>query len=104
VRETVTLVSCRNLAQARRIASALVEERLAACVNVVPRVTSVYRWKGKVEEARESLLVIKSRAALSKRLVARVRALHSYSLPEIVTLPISSGSPDYLRWVRESTS
>jgi len=99
----VTLVACRSVVQARRIAVALVKERLAACINVVPGVTSVYRWNGKVEEARESLLVIKSRGALSKRLVARIRALHSYSVPEIVTLPIVSGSPDYLRWLREST-
>ena len=99
----MTLVACGNRLEARRIAAALVKERLAACVNVVPGVTSVYRWKGKVEASRETLLVIKSRAALSKRLEARVRALHSYSVPEIVTLPIVSGSPDYLRWVREST-
>lgn len=100
---TVTLVACRDRAQARRIAAVLVRERLAACVNVVPGVTSIYRWKGKVEEAREVLLVIKSRAALSKRLAARVRGLHDYSVPEVVTLPIVSGSADYLRWVREST-
>ncbi len=103
MRETVTLVACRNRAQARRIAKALVEERLAACVNVVPGVTSIYRWKGKVEAASEVLLVIKSRAALAKRLATRVQALHTYSVPEVVTLPIVSGSAAYLRWVREST-
>ena len=103
MRETVTFVACRDRAQARRIATALVRERLAACVNVVPGVTSVYRWKGKLEEAAEVLLVIKSRAALSKRLASRVRALHTYSVPEVVTLPIVSGSAAYLRWVREST-
>lgn len=103
MRETVTLVTCKDRAQAKRIARALVEDRLAACVNVVPGVSSIYAWKGKIEESREVLLVIKSRAALSKRLAARVRALHSYSVPEVVTLPIAAGNPAYLRWVREST-
>ena len=103
MKETVTLVACRDRAQARRIAKALVRERLAACVNVVPGATSIYRWEGKVEEASEVLLLIKSRAALSKRLVARVRALHSYAVPEVVTLPVVAGSAAYLRWVREST-
>ena len=104
MKETVTLVACRDRAQARRIARALVQERLAACVSVVPGVASIYRWKGKVEEAGELLLVIKSRAALSRRLAARVRALHSYAVPEVVTLAVVSGNPAYLRWIRESTT
>jgi periplasmic divalent cation tolerance protein len=99
---TLTLSTCRDAAEARRIARTLVREGLAACVNVVPRVESVYRWKGKVETAREVLLVIKSTAARSKRLAARVKELHSYAVPEVVTLRIASGNPDYLRWVRES--
>lgn len=103
MRETVTFVTCKDARQARRIAGALVRERLAACVNIVPGVTSIYAWEGKVEEGREALLVIKSRAGLSRKLTARVRALHSYSVPEVVTFPIASGNPDYLRWVREST-
>lgn len=103
MKETVTLVTCATPREARRIARALVTGRLAACVNIVPGVTSIYRWEGKIERGREVLLVIKSRAALSRRLVARVRALHSYKVPEVVTLPIASGDPDYLRWVREST-
>jgi periplasmic divalent cation tolerance protein len=103
VREVVTLVTCKDPAQARRIARALVGERLAACVNIVPGVRSLYAWNGKIEESREVLLVIKSRSALSTRLAARVRALHSYTVPEVVTLRISGGDPAYLRWVREST-
>jgi periplasmic divalent cation tolerance protein len=101
--ETVTFVTCRDARQARRIARALVEERLAACVNILPGATSVYRWEGKVETAREAVLVIKSRGALGRRLAARVRELHSYRVPETVTLPIVGGNPEYLRWVREST-
>lgn len=101
--ETITFVTCKDRRQAAAIARSLVKEKLAACVNVVPGVTSIYRWEGRVEEAREVLLVIKSRRALSKRLVARVRALHSYEVPEVVTIPIAAGNPAYLRWVREST-
>ncbi len=79
--ETITLVSCKDRRQA----------------------LSIYRWKGKVEQAREVLLVIKSRRALAARLIDRVRTLHSYDVPEVVTVPILSGNPAYLRWVRQST-
>jgi periplasmic divalent cation tolerance protein len=103
VSETITFATCRDRRQAGKIARALVREKLAACVNIVPGIVSIYAWEGKVEEAREVLLLIKSRGALSKRLAARVKELHSYSVPEVVTIPIASGNPDYLRWVREST-
>lgn len=101
--ETLTFVTCKDLRQAKGIARSLVKERLAACVNVVPGVASIYSWEGKLEESREVLLVIKSRRALSAKLTSRVRALHSYSVPEVVTVPIASGNPAYLAWVREST-
>lgn len=102
MKETLTLTTCRDVRQARRIARALVRERLAACVNVVPGVASIYAWKGKVEESREALLIVKSTSARAKRLEARVRELHSYDLPELVTLRIDGGSAAYLRWVREA--
>jgi len=101
--ETITFVTCRDARQGRRMAETLVRERLAACVTLVPGVTSIYRWEGKLERSRECLLVIKSRGALSRRLVARVKELHTYSVPEVVTVRIASGNPAYLRWVREST-
>jgi periplasmic divalent cation tolerance protein len=100
--ETVTFTTCRDVRQARRIARALVGEGLAACVNVVAGAASIYRWKGKVEEAREALLLVKSTSARGRRLEARIRALHSYEVPEVVTLRIASGSAPYLRWIRES--
>jgi len=100
--ETVTFVSCGDVRQARAIARALVEERLAACVNVLPGATSVYRWQGKVEESREVLLLIKSTTARARRLEARVKALHAYELPEVLTLKVAGGSAAYLRWLREN--
>ena len=101
--ETISFTTCKDRRHAARIARALVKEKLAACVNIVPGIASIYVWEGKLEEGREVLLLIKSRAALSKRLTARVKQLHSYAVPEVVTVPIASGNPDYLRWVREST-
>ena len=95
----VVLVTCANAAEARRIARAVVEERLAACVNILPgAVTSIYRWKGKVESARERLLLKTSRKRLAK-LQAAVERLHSYDVPEFIALPIAAGSRKYLAWL-----
>ena len=69
----------------------------------MPGVTSIFTWKGKVEQDREWLLILKSKASLSKRLISRVRKLHSYEVPEVITLPIVAGNPEYLKWVRAST-
>ncbi len=88
--------------EARRIAHALVERRLAACVNVVPGVESVYRWKGNVESAPEWLLLIKTTAAAFQRLQEALQELHSYEVPECVVLVIEDGSPAYLEWLGES--
>jgi len=98
----LVLVTCANLPEAKRIARAVVEARLAACVNILPgSVTSIYRWKGKVESAQERLLFIKtSRKRLSK-LQEAVMRLHSYEVPEFVALPISTGSRAYLAWLDE---
>jgi periplasmic divalent cation tolerance protein len=89
---------------AGRIARALVDERLAACVNVVPGVRSVYRWEGATEEAIECLLVIKTRRERWADLEARLRALHPYAVPEILSLATTAGLPDYLEWVGESVT
>ena len=86
---------------AERIARALVEERLAACVNVVPGVASVYRWKGVVERENELLLVIKTLAERVDALKARLLQLHPYELPEVVVIPIGDGHKPYLEWIEE---
>lgn len=90
-------------AGAHRIASAVIEERLAACANILPPVTSVYRWQGKVEQGTEHVLVLKTRAALFERLERRIKDMHSYECPCIVALPIEAGHPPFLRWLAEET-
>lgn len=86
---------------ARRVARALVEERLAACVNLVPGVRSIYSWKGAVSEDAEILGVAKTTAARFEALRARVAALHPYEVPEVIALPIEAGHAPYLAWLRE---
>jgi periplasmic divalent cation tolerance protein len=95
----VALATAPDGETAARIARALVEERLAACVNLVPAVRSIYRWQDRVEEAGEVLLVIKTRAERVDALAARLRALHPYELPELVALPVAAGLASYLDWV-----
>lgn len=90
--------------EAERLARALVEERLAACVNVVPGVTSFYRWKGEVESDGELILLIKTSSAKLTVLRARWRELHSYDLPELVAVELEHGDPEYLDWVLAEVS
>ena len=99
----VVLVTCGSEAEAHTLAERLVEHRLAACVNVVPGVTSFYWWEGQVQRDAEWLLLAKARAEHLETLVQRVRAWHSYQEPEVIALPIVGGSPTYLAWVRQST-
>jgi periplasmic divalent cation tolerance protein len=99
----IVLVTCGSRKKARRIARSVVEARLAACVNVLQApVESIYRWKGKVETAREFLLVIKTTRKRFAALEAEVRRLHSYDVPEIIALPIEQGSKAYLAWIDDS--
>ncbi len=91
-----------DLEKARSAASVLVEEKLAACANLIPAIESIYRWEGKVETAGEVLLMLKTTRAKYPEVEARIRALHPYEVPEIVSLRVSEGLPAYLRWVVES--
>ncbi len=99
----VVLATAGSDEEAARIARAVVEERLAACVNVVGPIRSIYRWEGTVEDAREWLLVAKARAADVPALDARIRALHSYDVPEVLALPIVGGAEAYLAWLDAAT-
>jgi periplasmic divalent cation tolerance protein len=100
----VVLMTAPDAEVAARIARTLVEERLAACVNVVDGVRSFYRWQGEVEDDAEVLLVAKTGVSRCQQLAARVEALHPYELPEIVVLPVYGGSERYLRWVLSESS
>ena len=91
-----------NLETARIAARTLVEEKLAACGNIVPGVESIYRWEGKVETSAEVLVIFKTTAGCYAALEARVRALHPYEVPEVLALRVANGLPAYLRWVVES--
>lgn len=96
----IVLTNCASLKEARRIAQTLVERRLAACINTATSpVESVYRWKGKMEKAKEYLLLVKTSRARFAAVERAIRELHSYEVPEIVALPIVAGSRDYLSWL-----
>lgn len=98
----IVLVTVGSTDEAEQIASTLVEERLAACVNVVGPIRSIYRWEGAVQRDTEQLLIIKIRAAAFPQVEARVRELHSYDTPEVIALPIDDGSRKYLDWLQAS--
>lgn len=99
----VVLVTCGSAREARRIAQKLVEQRLAACANILQiPVRSIYRWNGKVESAKEFLLIVKSSRKRFAALENEIKRFHSYDVPEIIALPIERGSDNYLKWLGES--
>jgi periplasmic divalent cation tolerance protein len=101
----VVLVTCGSANEARKIARAVVEQRLAACANILASpVQSVYRWKGKVESAKEFLLIIKTTQSRFAEVSAAIKGLHSYDVPEIIALPIARGAANYLDWISKSVA
>ena len=100
--EKIIISTAGSREEAARIANALVEEKLAACVNIVGPIESIYRWQGKVENAQEFLMLVKTVAARSKVVMERIRELHSYEVPEAVVVSINDGLPAYLQWLSES--
>ena len=100
---SIVFVTAGSEDEAARIGLTLVEERLAACANIVPSIRSIYRWKGKIRDEREFLIIIKTRTSKYELLQNRVKELHSYEVPEIVSFPVAEGLPRYLDWVREET-
>lgn len=99
----VIYITCKNKAEAQTIAGKLLEEKLIACANIIPGILSMYWWEGKVNTDEEMLMVIKTRKTLFPKIVKQVRALHSYTVPEIIALPIAAGHKDYLNWINDST-
>ena len=95
-------IVCKNKAEAKKIGSSLVKERLAACVNILDSMNSIYRWKGKIEHAKEVVLIAKTTQQLFAKLSAKVKSLHSYSIPCIVSLDIVKGDKEYFKWLEES--
>jgi periplasmic divalent cation tolerance protein len=100
--KVIVLTTAGSGAEATKIAMALVERRLAACVNIIPRIQSVYRWKDQVESAEEFLLLVKTVKSKEAGVRSAIRELHSYELPECISLPIEGGSPEYLSWIEDS--
>ncbi len=101
---SVVMSSCPDTTVAKNIASKLVSARLVACVNIVAGVTSIYRWKGRVQEDPEVLVVAKTRTDLVERVTEMIVDNHPYELPEVIALPVTGGSGEYLRWVASETS
>ena len=95
-------ITTKDEEEAKRIGKTLVEEKLAACINIHP-VKSIYRWGGGIEEEEETALLVKTKAELADEVIERVKELHSYEVPCIVSLPIEKGNPAYLKWIKEST-
>jgi periplasmic divalent cation tolerance protein len=101
-RPVMATITAPNLETAERIARRLVDDRLAACVQIVDRIRSIYRWQGKVQEEPEVLLIVKSAEPLIPRVEALLRELHPYEVPELAAMPITAGSAAYLKWLAES--
>jgi periplasmic divalent cation tolerance protein len=99
---SVIFVTAANAEEAQKIADRLIQDRLAACVNIVDNIKSIFWWKGKPDAGREALLIIKSKKSRLAKIIKTVKRLHSYELPEIIALPIIAADKKYLRWIDES--
>jgi len=100
----VVFITCPTRRVARRLAEAVIRQRVAACVNLLPGIQSVFWWEGKIDRAREVLLLLKTTPARVARLTRLVRSLHPYEVPEVIALPVTAGSAPYLRWVKAAVS
>jgi periplasmic divalent cation tolerance protein len=99
----IVFITAPNENEAASISKTIVSEKLAACVNIIPSVRSIYRWQGRVEDEQEVLMIAKTKKSLFERLQERVKKLHSYSVPEIIALPLVEGSKEYLAWLGQET-
>lgn len=99
----VFITAANKGGEAERIANALIAQRKAACVNIIPKVNSRFWWQGKIDSAEETLLVVKTRAVLLNEVIRTVKEIHSYEVPEIIAMPIVGGNQDYLDWIKRET-
>jgi len=100
----VLLITTDSASEAQQISKVLLEQRKAACVNIIPNIDSLFWWEGKVDSARENLLVVKTKASLLPEIINLVKKVHSYAVPEIIAMPIVGGNQDYLEWIEKSVS
>lgn len=103
MRYSLVYITAKDAEEAREIGKALVEEKMAACTNIIPGAESIYWWKGKVEEAKEAVMILKTKTSLVEDVIKRVKELHSYDVSCVVSLPIEKGNPDYFKWIEEAT-
>ncbi|EQA35465.1 divalent cation tolerance protein, CutA1 family [Leptospira inadai serovar Lyme str. 10] len=96
-------ITTKNEDEALEIGETLVEERLVACANIIPKIRSIYRWQGNIEKDEESVLLLKTRSDLSAKVISRVKSMHSYTVPCIVSWKIQEGNEEYLEWIRTET-
>ncbi len=101
---TVLFITTANTREAQRISRMLLNQKKAACVNIVPKVSSLFWWQDKLDSAQESLLIVKTKSSLLPEIISLVKGMHSYQVPEIIALPIVGGSQDYLQWIEENVS
>jgi len=101
MKEIVIFITSGSKEEANRLARVLVEEKLAACVNILPGVESLYWWKGEIESSKEWMLVVKTQGKMVNRVVKRVKEIHSYEVPEVIAVPIVEGNRDYLQWISD---
>ena len=99
----VVYITAPNEEEAAKIAKILVEERLAGCVNIVKDIRSIYSWQGKLEDEKEVLMIVKTRLELFSALTSKVKELHSYTVPEVIAMPIVDGSEEYINWLQKAT-
>jgi periplasmic divalent cation tolerance protein len=100
----VVYITAPNEEEAAKIAKILVEERLAGCVNIIKDIRSIYSWQGKLEDEKEVLMIVKTRLELFSALTSKVKELHSYTVPEVIAMPIVDGSEEYIKWLKEATT
>ncbi len=97
-------ITTKDLEEAKKIAKALVEEKVVACANIIPKIESSFRWKGEMETQGETAIIAKTKKELSEKVIERVKEIHSYEIPCIITIPIEGGNPDFLKWIEEETA
>ena len=102
MKHIIVFITAANKKEAEKIAKGLISKRLAACVNIVDKISSVFWWQGKADSATESLLIVKSKQAAFKKIIREVKKLHSYEVPEIIAVPIIAGEKKYLEWLNDS--